>query len=144
MYMKKILTLIVALLTIGMAADAQVQIKKKSTSENIYSGRMGNISVDCMDGSYFLAICSTNQFDKFYVIHLGENAKDAITSIESFIEIAKTIKKGESYDIETPTKTFTIYKGAFKNEIWFKASGHAGYAVTNVNEMNKILDAFVK
>lgn len=144
MYMKKVLILIVAFLTIGMAADAQVQVKKNSTSEKIYSGRMGNISVNCMEGSFFLSICSTNQFDKFYVIHLGENAEEAITSIESFIEIAKTIKKGESYDIKTPTKNYTIYKGAFKNEIWFKASGYAGYASTNVYEMNKILDAFVK
>ena len=142
--MKKALILIVALLTIGMAADAQVQVKKKSTSETIFSGRMGGISVDVIDGSYFLSIKSTNQFDKYYVIHIGENAGEAVTSIESFIDIAETIKKGESFEIETLTSTFTIYKGAFKNEIWFKASGYAGYASTNVYEMNKILDAFVK
>lgn len=142
--MKKTLILIVALLTIGMAADAQVQVKKKSTSETIFSGRMGGISVDVIDGSYFLSIKSTNQFDKYYVIHIGENAGEAVTSIESFIEIAKTIKKGESYEIETLTKSFTIHKGITKNEIWFKASGYAGYASTNVYEMNKILDAFVK
>ena len=142
--MKKVLILIVAFLTIGMAADAQVQVKKKSTSEKIYSGRMGGISVDCMEGAYFLSICSTNQFDNHYVICLGQNAAEAVASIESFIEIAKTIKKGESYEIETLTKSFTIHKGITKNEIWFKASGYAGYASTNVYEMNKILDAFVK
>lgn len=142
--MKKALILIVALLTIGMAADAQVQVKKKSTSETIFSGRMGGISVDVIDGSYFLSIKSTNQFDKYYVIHIGENAGEAVTSIESFIEIAETIKKGESFDIETLTSTFTIYKGAFKNEIWFKTAGYGGYAVTNVRELSKILDVFVK
>lgn len=142
--MKKILILIVALLTIAMAADAQVQVKKISTSEKIYSGRMGGISVDAIDGTYFLSIKSTNQFDKYYVICIGQNASEAVTSIESFIDIAKTITKGDSFEIETPTSTFTIYKGAFKNEIWFKASGYAGYASTNVYEMNKILDAFVK
>lgn len=144
MYMKKALIFIVALLTIGMAADAQVQVKKKSTSETIFSGRMGGISVDVIDGSYFLSIQSTNQFDKYYVIHIGENAGEAVASIESFIEIAETIKKGESFDIETLTSTFTIYKGAFKNEIWFKAAGYGGYAVTNIRELSKILDAFVK
>lgn len=144
MYMKKALILIVALLTIGMAADAQVQVKKKSTSETIFSGRMGGISVDVIDGSYFLSIKSTNQFDKYYVIHIGQNASEAVASIESFIDIAKTIKSGESYEIETPISTFSIYKGAFKNEIWFKTTGYGGYAVTNVRELSKILDAFVK
>lgn len=86
MYMKKVLILIVAFLTIGMAADAQVQVKKKSTSEKIYSGRMGGISVDCMEGAYFLSICSTNQFDNHYVICLGQNAAEAVASIESFID----------------------------------------------------------
>lgn len=141
--MKKILIAIVALLCCGYSADAQIKVNKKSETKEVFSSRMGFVTIKVMEGNYFLALPSSNQYDDYYIMHLGQSNEDALESVEALLEMAQTIKKGESYAVETLTKTFTITKGIGKS-IDISAKGYAGYASTSATELKGMIDALRK
>ena len=139
MYMKKIIILIVALLTIGMTADAQVRVKKKNTPETIYMTDSFN-RITRMDGDYFLSLWWGDS--ETYDICIGQNKEEAIDSMNSFLEIAMTIKAGDAYELESLDRSFTIYKGFSEKDIRFvTVSRQYGYAnaFLSAKEIHEIL-----
>lgn len=137
--MKKFITLIVSLMMLPIITDAQIVVKDKTNTETLLSIRMGFIKLN-YDGSYFLAMSTTNQFDRPMILPLGKDKAEAIKTIESLIEITSTIKKGDCIKIESAYGTeFRIYRFA-KNTITINADGYAAASNTNKAELNKILD----
>lgn len=143
--MKKIIiTIISAMILMPTMADAQIQVKKQPKIETIKSLRMGYVTLSKSEDIYFLSLTSDNQFDKSYVILLGESKEAAIQSLNSLIEISSTITKDDFFEFNDGIKDYHLAKGAFKSELWFKADGHAGYGKTSTTELNNLLKALTK
>ena len=70
-----------------------------------------------MDGDYFLSLRWGDS--ETYDICIGQNKGDAIDSMNSFLEIAMTIKAGDAYELESLDRSFTIYKGFSEKDIRF-------------------------
>ena len=125
-------------------ADAQIQVNRQPKRETIKSLRMGCVSLYKTEESYFLSMTSDNQFDKSYVILLGESKEAAAESLQSLIEMSSTITKDESFEFNDGIKDYSIFRGTFKSEVWFKGDGHAGYGKTSTAELNTLLKALTK
>lgn len=138
--MKKILIALIALVALSShVADAQIKVKSKSNMETLLSIRMGFITLN-YDGSYYLAMSTTNKFDKPMILPLGKSKEEAIETTKSLIEITTTIGKGDCVKIVSAYGTeFRIYRFA-KNTITINADGHAAASNTNKAELTKILD----
>ena len=138
--MKKILLMVIAFMTLVPMADAQITVKEKSNRETLLSIRMGFITLN-YDGSYYLAMSTTNQFDNPMILPLGKEKKDAMSTIQALIDITTTIQKGDCVRIESAYgEEFRIYRYA-KNTITINADGYAASSNTNKAELTKILDA---
>lgn len=143
--MKKIIIAIIsAMILMPTIAEAQIQVNKQPKRETIKSLRMGYVTLTKTEETYFLSMISDNQFDKSYVILLGESKEAAIQSLNSFIEISSTITKDDSFEFNDGIKNYRIYRGMFKSEVWFKADGYAGYGKTSTTELNNLLKALTK
>ena len=143
--MKKIIIAIIsAMILMPTIAEAQIQVNKQPKRETIKSLRMGYVTLTKTEETYFLSMISDNQFDKSYVILLGESKETAIQSLNSFIEISSTITKDDSFEFNDGIKNYRIYRGMFKSEVWFKADGYAGYGKTSTTELNNLLKALTK
>lgn len=138
--MKRIIVLIIAALTFCTISEAQISVKSKSTTERLLSIRMGFITLN-YDGQYFLAMSTTNQFDKPMILPLGKTKNEATETIKSLIEITTTIGKGDCVRIVSAYGTeFRIYRFA-KNTITINADGYTAASNTSKAELIKILDA---
>ena len=143
--MKKIIIAIISMMILmPTMAEAQIQVRKQTKREIIKSLRMGYVTLSKTDESYFLTMISDNQFDKAYVIFLGEGKETAAQSINSLIEVSSTIVKNDSFQFNDGNKDYRIYRGTFKSEVWFKDDGHAGYGKTSTAELNSLLNALTK
>lgn len=137
--MKKIVILIIALMSLSSLANAQITIKGKQNTETLLSIRMGFIRLN-YDGSYYLAMSTTNQFDDAMILPLGKNKQEAMTTTQSLIDISTTIKKGDCIEVESIYgQTFRIYIFA-KNTITIQSDGYAAMSNTNKAELTRILD----
>lgn len=143
--MKKIIIAIIsAMILMPTIAEAQIQVNKQPKRETIKSLRMGYVTLTKTEETYFLSMISDNQFDKSYVILLGESKEAAIQSLNSLIEISSTITKDDSFEFNDGIKNYRIYRGMFKSEVWFKADGYAGYGKTSTTELNNLSKALTK
>lgn len=138
--MKKIIiAIIAAMVLMPTMADAQISVSSKTNTERLLSIRMGFITLN-YDGQYYLAMSTTNQFDKPMILPLGKTKEEAIETTKSLIEITTTIGKGDCVEIVSAYGTqFRIYRFA-KNTITINADGYAAASNTNKAELTKILD----
>lgn len=142
--MKKIIIAIIsAMILMPTIADAQIVVKEKTKVETIKRLRMGWVSLDKTGNSYFLCVRSDNQFDDTYTIHLGQSKEDAIASLNTLIEVSKTLKKDESVKFDNINEELSIYSGVLKKEIWFKSEYKAGWGKVSKMELNTLLDALL-
>lgn len=138
--MKKFIILLFALVILPVMADAQIVVKDKNTTETLLSIRMGFIALNCSGGSYYLAMSTTNKFDRPMILPLGKDKDEACATIESLIEITTTIGKDDCVRIESAAgEEFRIYRFA-KNTITINADGYAAASNTSKAELNRILD----
>ena len=137
--MKKLVIILIALLSFGAMANAQIQVTHKSSIQTLTSVRLGFISLMTNDGHFYLSFQTSNQFDDSMIIKLGEDKKEAIETLQSFISIIVSMKKGDSVTINSANKEFRLYRYA-KNTILIFADGYAGNSNTNKAEMEKFLD----
>ena len=105
---------------------------------------MGYVELTKTGNTYLLTMTSDNQFDKPYVIMLGESYEAASESLNSLIEVSSTITKDDSFKFNDGIKDYYIYKGMFKSEVWFKSRGYAGYGKTSTAELHSLLKALTK
>jgi uncharacterized protein YdeI (BOF family) len=139
--MKKIIIAIIsAMILIPTMADAQIAVHKKQSVETLMNLRGGWVSLTKYGTAYSLIMRSDNQFDDVYVIILGKDRRTAIESLEALVDVAASIKVGETIDFSDSYKTYYVSRGTFKGEVWFKSSGQAGYGKTSKKELERLLD----
>lgn len=129
-----------------MPTMADAQIKKKSTTktETILSLRMGCMNLKLSEGTYYISMLTTNQFDDAMLLKLGNSKESAIQSLNDLIEISSNISGQECVKIDNGYgRELRIYKGAMGG-ISIHADGYAGCVNTAKSEFRKMLDKLKK
>lgn len=127
---------------IMMPTLAEAQIKKTGTfqSETIASARMGVVSLKVADNVYYLAFQTTNQFDDFMILKLGQTKESAIQSIQDIIDILGNLQGNDTQYIDNGYgKEFRLYK--VMGALYINADGYAGSGNISKGELKKFLKA---
>ena len=143
--MKKILIAVIsAMMLFPCAASSQVKVKPSMQVETLASLKQGNINLMSTGGSYALGISSSNEYEKAYIILLGDSQVQAIESLDTFIQVAETITDSTPMEFENFNETIKIFKGAFTGEIWFKTSRKDGWGKITKAELKQLKKALEK
>jgi hypothetical protein len=143
--MKKIfIAIISAMILMPMMADAQIQKKATTKIETLLSLRMGYMNLKLSEGTYFISMLTTNQFDDAMVLKLGETKESAAQSLNDLMEISTTISGQECVRIDNGYgRELRFYKGAMGG-VTIQADGYAGVVNTAKSEFKKMLDKLSK
>lgn len=109
--MKKICLLFAALLIGSAVFDASAQLKIGSTKEG--GKRLAVLQMEwnwlyLLNDHYFFVTKTTNQFDDWIWLDLGETKDMAIETVNSLIELLNNSKKDEDTEIESLGKPYTL------------------------------------
>lgn len=112
--MKKYLLILAVALGMSVPAHAQLDIKKygdkpKKVSELTHMWNW----LYTQEGGWYLVTKTTNQFDAWIWIALGDSIESAIASVDQLLELYDTIGDDESFEItdrDHKTVLVTIYK----------------------------------
>lgn len=129
--MKKILTILVALVTFTGIASAQISVKKSQFGK---PKEMTTLSMSWSwiyksDNSYYLTLKSDNQFDDWYWLNIGDNKQDCLNSISALKDLILTMRDTDAYNVdngEGETFTVTIGKELGIRKLIFHGKYHAG------------------
>lgn len=143
--MKKIIIAIIsAMILMPTMAEAQIQKKSTSKTETLLSLRMGYMNLKYSEGTYFLTMLTTNQFDDAMILKIGETKESAIQSLNDLMEICTTITGQDCVRIDNGYgRELRFYKGAMGG-VTIQADGYAGYVNTAKSEFKKMLNKLVK
>lgn len=140
--MKKLLSIIIALVTFAGMADAQITIKKSDTGK---AERMTTLSmywswIYRLDDAYFLVMKSSNQFDDSFWMNLGTNQEECMESVNALIDLAKTITDTDRYELGNgvgDTYDVTRYNDFGAKGLRFDGESHAGFGYIILANLNK-------
>lgn len=142
--MKRYLLILLALVTFAGIADAQISIKKSDTgkAKQETTLSMSWSWIYSADNSYFIVMKSDNQFDDSFWLKMGETQEECIETINSLLELCKTIGESDRYEIDNGAgETFDVtqYKALGATGIRFHGDGYAGSAFLLASNLNKAL-----
>ena len=150
--MRKILSILIALVTFAGNADAQITIKKSDIGK---PKQMTTLSMSWSwiyqaDDSYFLVMKSDNQFDDHYWLKIGDTKEACLESITALQEMMDTMGESDRYDVDngagetfsvTSTKELGIKKLIFHGENY----AGAGFLIApNLTKAAKWIEKNVK
>lgn len=140
--MKRILAIIVVLVTFAGIANAQISIKKSEVGRPVQVAVLSPFWswLDKIDDYYFVSMKSSNQFDDVFVMRIGKTQEECLESISSLIDLAKTIKKEDSFEIDNglgQVYNVSQYGDFGATGLLFQAEGHAGHGYLLMSNMTK-------
>lgn len=150
--MRKILSILIALVTFAGIADAQISIKKSDIGK---PKQMTTLSMSWSwiyqaDDSYFLVMKSDNHFDDWYWLKMGDTKEACLESITALKEMMDTMGESDRYDVDngagetfsvTSTKELGIKKLIFHGEHY----AGAGFLIApNLTKATKWIEKNVK
>ena len=150
--MKRILTTLIALVTLAGIADAQISIKKSDVGK---TKQMTTLSMSWSwiyqaDDSYFLVMKSDNQFDDHYWLKIGDTREECLESLSALLEMMDNMGESERYDVDngmgesfsvTLSRDLGIKKLTFHGE---KYAGAGFLLATNLTKAIKWIEKNVK
>ena len=100
--MRKILSILLSLVTFAGIADAQITIKKSDVGK---PKQMTTLSMSWSwiyqaDDSYFLVMKSDNQFDDWYWLKMGETKEECLESLSALQEMMDSMGETERYNVD--------------------------------------------
>ena len=142
--MKRILSIIIALLALSWAADAQVTITKSDVGR---AKQLTTLSTSWswiykQDDLYFIVLKSDNRFDDSYWLSLGSTRDDCIETILDLLDLAETIEEIDNYNIDNGVgEVYDVgqYKMLGIKGLRFYGDGYAGTAYITLPNLNKAL-----
>lgn len=107
--MKKIVTILAALLLLSVSASAQLSIGGKSEG----SKRLATLQAEWVwlyqsSGHYYYVSATTNQFDDPIWLDLGQTREEAAGTIQSLRDALADAKKGDQIEITSEGQTFAL------------------------------------
>lgn len=150
--MKKILSILIALVTFAGVADAQISVKKSDVGK---PKQMATLSmywswIYQADDSYFLVMKSDNQFDDHYWLKIGDTQEECQESLSALQEMMDNMGETERYDVDngmgesfsvTLSRDLGIKKLTFHGE---KYAGSGFLLATNLTKAIKWIEKNVK
>ena len=150
--MKRILTTLIALVTIAGIADAQISIKKSDVGKH---KRMTTLSMSWSwiyqaDDSYFLVMKSDNQFDDHYWLKIGDTREECLESLSALQEMMDNMGETERYNVDngmgesfsvTLSRELGIKKLTFNGESY---AGAGSLLASNLSKATKWIEKNVK
>ena len=109
--MKKILSILIALVAFSEITDAQISIKKSDVGK---PKQMATLSMSWSwiyqaDNSYFLVMKSDNQFDDWYWLKIGNTKEACLESITALQEMMDIMEESDRYDVDNGAgETFSV------------------------------------
>lgn len=150
--MKKILSILIVLVSFAGITDAQISIKKSDVGKPI---QMTTLSMSWswiyqQDNSYFLVMKSDNQFDNWYWLKIGNTKEACLESIAALQEMMDTMEESDRYEVdngegETFYVTSTTELGIKKLIFHGKKYAGAGYLIApNLTKATKWIEKNMK
>jgi hypothetical protein len=141
--MKKILLMVIALMTLVPMADAQIKKTGETKTETISSLRTGVVSLKLSKGMYYLTLRTTKQFDDPMILKLGDSKESAIQSLNDLIDILDSLQGNATQYIDNGFgKEFRLFK--MMGALYIDADGYAGNGNISKGELNKLIKALSK
>lgn len=140
--MKKIIIAIIsAMILMPTMADAQIQKTGSFKAKTLATARMGvvNLKLDG-DGIYYLAMKTTNQFDDYMVLKLGENKESAIQSLNDLIDIFDSLN-GDAVQYINNGYGIELRLWKFMGGLYISADGYAGDGNVGKGELKRFISA---
>lgn len=142
--MKKILSILIALVTFAWVADAQISIKKSEFEKpkQVATLQQYWAWIYQADESYYLVMKSDNQFDDSFWLKIGTTREECEESVKSLLELCGTITDTDRFDIDNGAgETFDVtqYKAMGLKGLRFHGKGHSGGAYILPANLNKAL-----
>lgn len=150
--MKRILTTLIALVTLSGIADAQISIKKSDVGK---PKQMTTLSMSWSwiyqaDESYFIVMKSDNQFDDHYWLKIGDTKDECLESISALQEMMDNMGETERYKVDngmgesfsvTLSRELGIKKLTFNGEFY---AGAGFLLASNLTKATKWIEKNVK
>jgi len=150
--MKKIISILIALVTIAGVADAQITVRK---SEAEVPQKLTTLSmywswIYSQNDSYYLVMNSTNEFDNNFWLKIGSNKEECLESLSSLLELFDTMEETDRFDIgngEGESFSVTMGRELGIEKLIFHGEGYAGtgflYA-SNISKAEKWIEKNMK
>lgn len=107
--MKKIITFLAAMLFVAVSASAQLSIGGKSESpKRLTTLQMEWAWLYQSGGHYYYVSKTTNQFDDWMWLDLGETPEDAASTVLSLRDAMAGSKKGDKIEITSEGEVFAL------------------------------------
>lgn len=130
--MKKILSIIVALVALTGIANAQITIKKSAVDRPEQLTTLSPMWswLYKINDAYFLVMKSDNQFDDWFWLRIGKTKDECLESIASLQDLCKTITDKDRFEIDNGLEKqyiVTQYKAMGITGLHFDGVGYAGF-----------------
>lgn len=125
----------------------RVTSEKMDKIEYISSARAKSVQLNKMGDDWYIAMRSTNRFDKLGVFTLGSTAEEAVETISDLIGLCDKLDAGESVTVNDGDQQVVVRveKMLGKKYLQFKMRGIAGMlAGITPKELEKFKEAIAK
>ena len=150
--MKRILTTLIALVTLAGIADAQISIKKSDVGK---PKQMTTLSMSWSwiyqaDDSYFLVMKSDNQFDDHYWLKIGNTREECLESLSALQEMMDNMGETERYNVDNgmgESFSVTLSRELGIKKLTFNGESYAGAGfllASNLSKATKWIEKNVK
>ena len=143
--MKKLLVMILALLPVVCSAQIKITNAQGDPSKTIVKFRINNSLELLATGKYCLMLKSTNQFDDYTMVMLGDSKESAIASLEGMLGLIDAMEKFGSAEFDTMDGKYhyRVMKHD-KYNLDFQTDGITGSVWLASMEINKCIKALKK
>lgn len=150
--MRKILSILIFLVTFAGIADAQITIKKSDVGK---PKQMTTLSMSWSwiyqaDDSYFLVMKSDNQFDDHYWLKIGDTKEECLESLSALQEMMDNMGETERYNVDNgmgESFSVTISRELGIKKLTFNGESYAGAGfllASNLYKATKWIEKNVK
>lgn len=123
-----------------LATEAQIKKTGSMKTETLVSLRMGVVTLRQSEGSYYIAMTTTNQFDDAMILKLGDTKESARQSLTDLIDILESLQGNETEFIDNGYgREFRLFK--VMGALYVAADGYAGNGNIGKSELNRMLKA---
>lgn len=142
--MKRILTTLIALVTLAGIADAQISIKKSDVGK---PKQMTTLSMSWSwiyqaDDSYFLVMKSDNQFDDHYWLKIGDTREECLDSLSALQEMMDNMGETERYNVDNgmgESFSVTLSRELGIKKLTFNGESYAGAGFLIASNLSKAI-----
>ena len=142
--MRKILSILIALVTFAGIADAQITIKKSDVGK---PKQMTTLSMSWSwiyqaDDSYFIVMKSDNQFDDHYWLKIGDTKEECLESLSALQEMMDNMGETERYNVDNgmgESFSVTLSRELGIKKLTFNGESYAGAGFLLASNLSKAI-----